>query len=24
VPIPNPKAILLDGIRWSRIGKLLQ
>ena len=24
VPIPNPKAVLLDGIRWSRIGKLLQ
>jgi signal peptidase I len=24
VPIPNPKAVLLDGIRWNRIGKLLQ
>jgi signal peptidase I len=24
VPIPNPKAVLLDGIRWGRIGKLLQ
>jgi signal peptidase I len=24
LPIPNPKAVLLDGIRWSRIGKLLQ
>lgn len=24
VPLPNPKAILLDGIRWRRIGKLLQ
>jgi signal peptidase I len=24
VPIPNPQAVLLDGIRWSRIGKLLQ
>ena len=24
IPIPNPKAVLLDGIRWNRIGKLLQ
>jgi signal peptidase I len=24
IPIPNPKAILLDGIRWGRIAKLLQ
>jgi signal peptidase I len=24
VPVPNPKAVLLDGIRWHRIGKLLQ
>jgi signal peptidase I len=24
IPLPNPKAIVLDGIRWSRIGKLLQ
>ncbi|MBI3325286.1 MAG: signal peptidase I [Nitrospinae bacterium] len=24
IPLPNPKAILLDGIRWGRIGKLLQ
>jgi signal peptidase I len=24
IPIPNPKAVLLDGIRWRRIGKLLQ
>jgi signal peptidase I len=24
IPIPNLKAVLLDGIRWSRIGKLLQ
>jgi signal peptidase I len=24
IPIPNPKAVLLDGIRWGRIGKLLQ
>jgi signal peptidase I len=24
IPVPNPKAILLDGIRWERIGKLLQ
>lgn len=24
IPLPNPKTILLDGIRWSRIGKLLQ
>lgn len=24
IPVPNPKAVLLDGIRWSRIGKLLQ
>ncbi|MBI3327760.1 MAG: signal peptidase I [Nitrospinae bacterium] len=24
IPVPNPKAILLDGIRWGRIGKLLQ
>jgi signal peptidase I len=24
IPVPNPKAILLDGIRWDRIGKLLQ
>jgi signal peptidase I len=24
LPIPNPKAILLDGIRWGRIAKLLQ
>jgi signal peptidase I len=24
IPVPNPKAVLLDGIRWERIGKLLQ
>jgi signal peptidase I len=24
IPVPNPKAIVLDGIRWDRIGKLLQ
>lgn len=24
IPVPNPKAIVLEGIRWSRIGKLLQ
>jgi signal peptidase I len=24
IPVPNPKAVLLDGIRWNRIGKLLQ
>lgn len=24
VPLPNPKAVILDGIRWGRIGKLLQ
>jgi signal peptidase I len=24
IPIPNPKAVLIDGIRWDRIGKLLQ
>jgi signal peptidase I len=24
LPLPNPKAVLLDGIRWRRIGKLLQ
>jgi signal peptidase I len=24
IPIPNPKAVLLDGIRWGRIAKLLQ
>jgi signal peptidase I len=24
IPLPNPKAIVVDGIRWSRIGKLLQ
>jgi signal peptidase I len=24
IPVPNPKAVLLDGIRWGRIGKLLQ
>ena len=24
IPLPNPKAILVDGIRWRRIGKLLQ
>jgi signal peptidase I len=24
IPIPNPKAVVLDGIRWGRIGKLLQ
>jgi len=24
VPVPNPKAVVLDGIRWDRIGKLLQ
>lgn len=24
IPIPNPKAIVVDGIRWRRIGKLLQ
>lgn len=24
IPVPNPKAILLEGIRWERIGKLLQ
>ncbi|MGH8058274.1 MAG: signal peptidase I [Candidatus Entotheonellia bacterium] len=24
IPLPNPKAILLDAIRWRRIGKLLQ
>jgi signal peptidase I len=24
IPIPNPKAVLLNGIRWHRIGKLLQ
>jgi signal peptidase I len=24
IPIPNPKALLLDSIRWGRIGKLLQ
>jgi signal peptidase I len=24
IPIPNPKAVLIDGIRWGRIGKLLQ
>ena len=24
IPLPNPKAVLLDGIRWGRIGKLLQ
>ncbi len=24
IPLPNPKAIILDGIRWDRIGKLLQ
>jgi signal peptidase I len=24
LPIPNPKAVLLNGIRWGRIGKLLQ
>jgi signal peptidase I len=24
IPVPNPKAVLLDGIRWDRIGKLLQ
>jgi signal peptidase I len=23
ISLPNPKAILLDGIRWGRIGKLL-
>jgi signal peptidase I len=24
IPLPNLKAIILDGIRWNRIGKLLQ
>jgi signal peptidase I len=24
IPVPNPTAVLLDGIRWNRIGKLLQ
>jgi signal peptidase I len=24
IPIPNPKAVLIDGIRWGRIGKLLE
>jgi signal peptidase I len=24
IPIPNLKVVLLDGIRWNRIGKLLQ
>ncbi len=24
IPIPNPKVVLLDGIRWNRVGKLLQ
>jgi signal peptidase I len=24
IPVPNPKALLLDSIRWGRIGKLLQ
>jgi signal peptidase I len=24
IPVPNPKAVLVDGIRWGRIGKLLQ
>jgi signal peptidase I len=24
LPLPNPKAIIVDGIRWNRIGKLLQ
>jgi signal peptidase I len=24
IPLPNPRAIILDGIRWGRIGKLLQ
>jgi signal peptidase I len=24
IPIPNPKALLLESIRWGRIGKLLQ
>jgi signal peptidase I len=24
IPVPNPKAVLLEGIRWDRIGKLLQ
>ena len=24
IPLPNPKAIVIDGIRWDRIGKLLQ
>jgi signal peptidase I len=24
LPLPNPKAIIVDGIRWRRIGKLLQ
>lgn len=24
IPIPNPKAIVIDGLRWERIGKLLQ
>jgi signal peptidase I len=24
IPVPNPKAVLLDAIRWNRIGKLLQ
>jgi signal peptidase I len=24
IPVPNPKAVVLDSIRWSRIGKLLQ
>jgi signal peptidase I len=24
LPVPNPKAIVVDGIRWNRIGKLLQ